>query len=397
MADVFVSYARPDRSLVEELGRRLEGLGLSVFYDTKVAPGDNWESRIEEEYRNARMVVVLWSDNAAASEWVKTETQLAVRAWSGDRLFLVRLDGAPLPTGLGGLQAVEAATASGSISADDWDAIVTAFQQKSSLPPSPETDRTAPGAHEIPLPGAPVPESSAPRKSRRTWIAALAASVLLLIAGTMVWLSMPDESPNRGGPLGTPVPSLDISETRVALVIGAIGLLISLFVLIRWRSRISRQPEIGTRHAEAKSDQANRIPMEAASEQGDIDLFVSYSRADVRSIDPLIEHIRKHGLNIWIDTQRQDGDVRYAGQIVRAIRACRSVLIMCSENAYRSDHVVREVYVSGDHKKPFIVVQLDDVDFPDDFQYFLSGFPRIRLEEVAPEQFADKVTALIPA
>ena len=87
MADVFVSYARPDKSIADELAQRLAHRGLSVFDDTKVEPGDNWESRVEQEFRDARMVVVLWTENAAASEGVQTETQLAVRAWSDDRLF----------------------------------------------------------------------------------------------------------------------------------------------------------------------------------------------------------------------------------------------------------------------------------------------------------------------
>jgi hypothetical protein len=49
---------------------------------------------------------------------------------------------------------------------------------------------------------------------------------------------------------------------------------------------------------------------------------------------------------------------------------------MASSNSFSSDHVVRELYVAGDHKIPFISVQLDQSEFPDDFVYFLSGFPR---------------------
>jgi len=376
LTDVFVSYAEPDRPLAEELARRLEQLGLSVFDSTKIEPGGNWESTIEQAFRDARLVVVLCTENGAASQWVKTETQRAVRAWSDDRLFLVRLDDAPLPTGLGGLQAVEVATTGGSLSADDCDAIVTTISQKTTRAPA------------LPSPvGA---------KSRRTWVTALMSGLVVLAAGSMVWLFM-EGTPPPDRNLGTPAPGFEWSDTALAIALGAVAVLISFIVLIRQHLGKSRPGQIGTRHAEANSSPETRFPSKAVAKLDDIDLFVSYSRADGRSIDPLIEHIREHGLNIWIDTQHQDGDVRYAGQIVRAIRTCRSVLIMCSENAYRSDHVVREVYVSGDHKKPFIVVQLDDAEFPDDFQYFLSGFPRIRLEEVGPDQFADKVTALMPA
>ncbi len=371
MADVFVAYSSADSSLAKELGQKLEALGLSIFDDTGLTPGGDPDSTVEQEFRDATTVVVLWSENAAASEQVKNQTQLAVRAWSDDRLFLVRLDDAPLPTGLGGLQAVEVTTSGGSLSADDWKAIVTALSQK--------TTRT---------PAAP--------KSRRAWVTILMTGLVVLAAGSMVRL-FTQGTPPPDGNLGTRTPGFELSDTPLAIVLGAVAVLISFIVLIRQHLGKPRPGQMGTRKAEANSAPETRFPEEATATLDDIDLFISYSRADGRSIDPLIEHIREHGLSIWIDTQHQDGDVRYAGQIVRAIRACRSVLIMCSENAYQSDHVVREVYVSGDHKKPFIVVQLDDAEFPDDFQYFLSGFPRIRLEEVGPDQFADTVTALMPA
>lgn len=385
MADVIVSRAEPDALLAGELGQRLEALGLSVIDETKIDPGDTWQTAIENAYPHAMMVVLLWSNNAATAERMNSEVHLAVRAWSHDRLLLVRLDNAPLPTGLGGLPAMDITTTAGGLSADDREAIATAISRK-----------TTP--------------ASAPPKSRRRWVTVLVSALAVLAIGSMAWLFTqgvprqgvpPDEKSGAQVPpiasIEVPGSVLELTDTSLAIILGAVAVLISFIVLIRQHSGKWRPRPPGPGHAEAQPAQETGSPAETAARVDPIDLFVSYSRADVRSIDPLIEHIREHGLNIWIDTQRQDGDARYAGHIVRAIRGCRSVLIMCSENAYRSDHVVREVYVSGDYKKPFIVVQLDDAEFPDDFQYFLSGFPRIKLEEFAPEQFASKITALIPA
>jgi hypothetical protein len=39
---------------------------------------------------------------------------------------------------------------------------------------------------------------------------------------------------------------------------------------------------------------------------------------------------------------------------------------MCSHNAFASDHVVREIYVAGDLKKPFIAFELDNSEIPDE-------------------------------
>ena len=64
-------------------------------------------------------------------------------------------------------------------------------------------------------------------------------------------------------------------------------------------------------------------------------------------------------------------------QLCRAIKGAQIIALMSSRNAFASDHVMREVYVAGDYKKPFIVFQLDQAEFPDEVLYFISGFPRV--------------------
>ena len=51
---------------------------------------------------------------------------------------------------------------------------------------------------------------------------------------------------------------------------------------------------------------------------------------------------------------------------------------------------MREVYVAGDYKKPFIVFQLDQAEFPDEVLYFISGFPRVSVGALDQEQLQDK-------
>jgi hypothetical protein len=85
------------------------------------------------------------------------------------------------------------------------------------------------------------------------------------------------------------------------------------------------------------------------------------------------------GYPVWIDREGV-GSQRYAGQIVGAIRMSKLVALMCSKSAFASDHVIREVYVAGDLKKPFVALQLDPTEFPDDILYFVTGFPRIPVE-----------------
>jgi len=106
---------------------------------------------------------------------------------------------------------------------------------------------------------------------------------------------------------------------------------------------------------------------------GDPQVFISYSRQDGPTVGQLVQQIEQLGFAVWIDRQ-STGSERYAAPIVHAIRMSRLVALMCSQNAFLSDHVIREVYVAGDFKKPFIAFQLDATEFPDKVLYFVSGF-----------------------
>ncbi len=67
---------------------------------------------------------------------------------------------------------------------------------------------------------------------------------------------------------------------------------------------------------------------------------------------------------------------------------------MCWRSAFASDHVIREIYVAGDFKKPFIAFQLDPTDIPDDVLYFVSGFPRIPIASVNQQQLRSEIARL---
>lgn len=77
MADIFVSYSRPDRPLVEKLAEELRRRGLSVWDDTQIRPGEDWAVAIQTALEAAKRVVVLWTDTAAESRYVRYEAQLA--------------------------------------------------------------------------------------------------------------------------------------------------------------------------------------------------------------------------------------------------------------------------------------------------------------------------------
>lgn len=77
MADVFVSYSRADALRVEQLVQTLEVHGLSVWWDRSLEQGAQFAQLIRDEISHARVVVVCWSETAAASKWVQAEADEA--------------------------------------------------------------------------------------------------------------------------------------------------------------------------------------------------------------------------------------------------------------------------------------------------------------------------------
>lgn len=79
MPDVFVSYKRENGAKVAKLVAALEAQGLDVWWDREIAPGAPWEATIERQLRDAKAVIVCWSEAAVESENVRSEARLARR------------------------------------------------------------------------------------------------------------------------------------------------------------------------------------------------------------------------------------------------------------------------------------------------------------------------------
>jgi formylglycine-generating enzyme required for sulfatase activity len=75
MADIFISYAKEDRSRVEPFANALAEQGWSVFWDRDIPGGKTWDEVIEEELDVAKCVIVVWSKISISSRWVRAEAE----------------------------------------------------------------------------------------------------------------------------------------------------------------------------------------------------------------------------------------------------------------------------------------------------------------------------------
>ena len=101
MADVFISYARPDRELAKALAEELVARGYSVWWDAELVGTDKFRDVIWAELSQAKAAIVIWSKNSVCSEFVRDE---AGRAQKSNRLIATHQPGfdiATIPLGFG--------------------------------------------------------------------------------------------------------------------------------------------------------------------------------------------------------------------------------------------------------------------------------------------------------
>ena len=72
--DIFVSYARANSERVQPLVELLRASGYRVFYDQQeIQAGDKWKDWLSRSVAASRVLVLCWSCEAAASEYVRYE------------------------------------------------------------------------------------------------------------------------------------------------------------------------------------------------------------------------------------------------------------------------------------------------------------------------------------
>jgi Leucine-rich repeat (LRR) protein len=126
MADVFISYASPDREIVAGLAEALEASGLSVWWDRELSPGQDFGAEIDRELNSAHCIVTAWSKNAAASQWVRDE---ATEAKNRGVLFPISIDGAQPPLGFRQIQTMSVKAPGGERDHPDVEAFCAAITQ----------------------------------------------------------------------------------------------------------------------------------------------------------------------------------------------------------------------------------------------------------------------------
>ena len=156
MSEVFISYARSTEAQARRIAEALRALGYDVWRDDELPAHRSYAEVIEERLASAKAVVVVWSAEAAKSEWVQSE---ADRARVNRKLVQLRLDGAPLPMPFDRIQCADLAGWEGDASAVGWKKVAESISALVGVP------AVAQGAAPATVPAEPVPAAGVPTEA----------------------------------------------------------------------------------------------------------------------------------------------------------------------------------------------------------------------------------------
>jgi adenylate cyclase len=140
MSDVFISYARSTEKQAQAAAEALRGLGYSVWLDDQLPAHRAYTHVIAEQLAAAKAALVIWSADAAKSEWVMSE---ANRAREARKLVQLTVDDAGLPMPFDQIQCAD--LRDWNLEAAGWRKVVTSIADLAGgLAPVPTTNALPP-------------------------------------------------------------------------------------------------------------------------------------------------------------------------------------------------------------------------------------------------------------
>ncbi len=124
MSDIFISYARSTADQAQAIAEALRALGYGVWRDDEIPANRAYADVIAERLTSAKAVVVVWSAEAAKSEWVRSEAE---KARASRKLVQLSLDGAALPMPFDQTQCADLVGWSGGDDTPGWKQVVGAI------------------------------------------------------------------------------------------------------------------------------------------------------------------------------------------------------------------------------------------------------------------------------
>ncbi|HEY2807918.1 MAG TPA: TIR domain-containing protein [Steroidobacteraceae bacterium] len=102
------------------------------------------------------------------------------------------------------------------------------------------------------------------------------------------------------------------------------------------------------------------------------EVFLSYASRDQPTAERICAFLESAGVPVWMAPRDVPGGALYADAIVRAINACRFLVLVLSQDSVDSSHVGKEIERASSKRKPVLAVRLDATELTPSLEYFLS-------------------------
>jgi TolB-like protein/Tfp pilus assembly protein PilF len=121
----------------------------------------------------------------------------------------------------------------------------------------------------------------------------------------------------------------------------------------------------------ADGDESNQLGVAQRAVPAAV-VFISYASHDAPIAEQLCSALEQGGVACWLAPRNvRPGDF-YADSIVQAINGCAVLVLLLSQSAIDSPHVLREVERASAKRRPIIGFRIDAAALPPGLEYFLS-------------------------
>jgi hypothetical protein len=308
--------------------------------------------------------------------------QRALDAWSDGRL-MVKLDHGIAPVGLRDLPAIDASFEAQREHSSGW-RLPTPSARNSGRP------LDGPVARQV---SRRARRKKAPSSGLRLSCRLLALPGLAGACRDDLDLARQSHRTDAGRPGAELRAGIDGFGTRYGLPSGVTEWLFLLSIISDVCSlRFAREPPRQTVR-KARAQGRGAIALRKPIAVGDA-VFVSYARANQGVVLPVIEAAKQ--LRASASGSISKGLLQAMAGLAKlcARSASPRVVVMCSQAAFESDHVKREIYLADRYQKRLVPVLIEQAEPPEDFEYFFAGVQMLKLFET-PE--AERPQALAQA
>jgi TolB-like protein len=274
LAEVFISYARANEDVARRVANGLKASGFDPWWDDQLPAHRAYSDIIEQRLRGAAAVVVLWSKDAAQSQWVRAEADFARNE---RKLVQAQLDGTLPPLPFNQIQCADLTSWRGNRKHRGWTKLVDGVSAVISGVPLQQAE--------------PAVLSTRPRISRRGALGAV-AMILLLAALAVFFLPGMFGTGENASPRVAVLPFESVGESDRGLVEGM------------WedtRHALSRNPQLLVLGPNTSRELAEK-GSEAARKAADylVEASVRTATNRVRISTSLVRS--KDGAQIWSQT-----------------------------------------------------------------------------------------------